>query len=88
LHISGKLVIVGVYLICNWNNLEACFRNSLWFLGDAPREFGDCLVGFYCPSLGGSITLRDFVGLLYLEGTKSRIAYSISIPATNSITST
>ena len=43
----------GVYLIYSRNNLEVGFRNSLGYLGDAPRELGDCLVGFDCPSLGG-----------------------------------
>jgi hypothetical protein len=64
-----------VYLIYSRNNLEAGFRNSLGYLGDARRELGDCLMGFFCPSLGGFIPLRDFAGLLYLEGTKSKIAY-------------
>jgi hypothetical protein len=30
----------GVYLIYSRNNLEAGFRNSLGYLGDAPRELG------------------------------------------------
>ena len=83
-----KIGYIGVCLIHSRNNLEADFRDSLGFLGDAPRELGDCLVGFYCSSLGGFIPIRDFVDLLSLEGTKSRIACSISIPTTNSITST
>jgi len=30
----------GVYLIHSWINLEAGFRNSLGYLGGAPRELG------------------------------------------------
>ncbi len=44
------------------------------------------MVGFYCSSYGGFVPLRDFVGLLSLEGTKSRITYPIRTPTTNNVT--
>jgi len=66
-----------VFLVSSWNNLEADFRDSLGYLGDASRELSGCMVDFYCSSYGGSLHLRDFISLLSLEGTKSRLVYSM-----------
>jgi hypothetical protein len=43
------------------------------------------VVDFYCYSYRRFVPLRDFVGLLSLEGTESRIACSTQTPSPSSV---